>query len=400
MGSSPRAPMKLNTVVHIGFVVTGMVTTLLGPILPALAVRWSLDDAHAGYFFTAEFLGSIVGVGLSSLIVPRLGFTRSLAVSYVLLALGVGALGVESVPWQLGLAATAVYGFGLGIAIPATNLWVSETSAAKRAAALNVINLAWGIGAVALPAEVALALRGDHLHALFFIIAGAALVIAVAFGVARYHDALRPAHTGAADAPARWGLRVALATLFFLYVGTENGVAGWIATYADRLHVAAGQLWAATPAIFWAALLIGRGLAVPVLRRVAEAKLLAVGLLLAALGLVGLISAHGVAAVVTGTAIAGLGLSSVFPLLIAKISHHFGDAGTRVAGLLFAFAGLGGASLPWLVGFVAQRGAGLRAGLGVPLAAVLLMGLVLVMAGLLVETRSKNDAPPPAAATL
>jgi len=401
-----RPPLtKLNAVVHIGFVVTGMVTTLLGPVLPALAVRWSLDDAHAGYLFTSEFLGSIAGVALSSFVVPRLGFTRSLACSYLLLALGVAALGVGNAPWQLGLAAAAVYGFGLGITIPATNLWISESSGPRRAAALNVVNLAWGIGAVALPALVALAIRTDALRTLFFLLAGASLVIAVAFFTAPHHDALRPAASVGAGAPARWGLRAALAILFYLYVGAENGVSGWVAMYADRLHVTAGALWAADPSIFWGGLLLGRGIAVPILRRVSEAALLAAGLLLAALGILGLIGAHGIVAVIAGTAIAGLGFSSVFPLLIAKISHHFGDAGTRVAGPLFACAGLGGATLPWLVGFVSQHGeggagqaggAGLRIGLSVPLTAVLLMGFVLMFAGLL---REKEREAAPAAAT-
>lgn len=378
---------RLTAVAHVGFVVTGMVTTLLGPVLPALTARWSLDDPHAGYFFTAEFLGSIVGVGLSSLIVPRLGFTLSLAYSYVLLALGVGAIGVG--PWELGLAAAATYGFGLGIIIPATNLWVSQTSGPKRAAALNVVNLAWGIGAVSLPAAVAIAVRADHLRSLFLVIAGASLMIAVALFAEGRDKATSPAPRIQIGAPALWGIRAALAILFYLYVGAENAVAGWIAMYTDRLHVAAGTLWAATPSVFWGALLIGRALAVPVLRRVSEARLLPAGLLMAAIGVVGLIGANSMASVVVGTAIAGLGLSSVFPLLVAKISHHFGEAGPRVAGPIFACGGLGGATLPWLVGFASQRGGGLRTGLGVPLAAVLLMGLVLMVA-----SRTEGDDAP------
>lgn len=378
---------RLTAVVHIGFVVTGMATTLLGPVLPALAARWSLDDSHAGYFFAAEFLGSIAGVGLSSLIVPRLGFTLSLAYSYVMLALGVGAIGVG--PWELGLAAAATYGFGLGVIIPATNLWVSQTSGPKRAAALNLVNLAWGVGAVLLPAVVAVAVRADHLRSLLLGIAGASILIAVALFAEGHGEAIRPTPHIELDAPAQWGIRAALAILFYLYVGTENAVAGWIAMYADRLHVAAGTLWAAIPSVFWGALLLGRALAVPVLRRLSEAKLLSAGLLLAAVGVLGLIGANSMASVVAGTAVAGLGLASVFPLLIAKISHHFGEAGPRVAGPIFAFGGLGGASLPWLVGFASQHGGGLRTGLSVPLAAVLLMGLVLLVVG-----RTQGDDAP------
>src|SRR4051812_45444628 len=374
-------PSRLNAMVHLGFVVTGMVTTLLGPVLPLLAAQWSLDDTRAGYFFTAEFLGSIAGVALSGFIVPKLGFTRSLACGYTLLALGVGMLGVTSATWYLALAGAALYGFGLGITIPATNLWVAERSGAGRAAALNLVNLAWGIGAVAVPALVALAVRAHHLQWLLASIVAAAFVIAALFMSAPARDPVPGAPQADHQLFPQWRWRVALAILFYLYVGAENGVAGWIAMFADRLHVTAGQLWAATPSLFWGALLVGRALAPAMLRHISEARLLAAGLSLSALGVGALIAAHGFFAIVAGTIAAGLGMSSVFPLLIAKITQRFGENGARAAGPIFAFGGLGGATLPWAVGFVSQHGAGLRGGLSVPLGALLLMGVVLMLAG-------------------
>jgi len=36
-------------VLHAGFALTGVLTTLLGPVLPALSARWRLDDAQAGF---------------------------------------------------------------------------------------------------------------------------------------------------------------------------------------------------------------------------------------------------------------------------------------------------------------------------------------------------------------
>jgi MFS transporter, FHS family, glucose/mannose:H+ symporter len=383
---------RLRAVIYAGFVLTGMVTTLLGPVLPALAFRWSLDDSHAGYLFTAQFLGSTTGVILSSLIVPRFGFTLSLALSYVLLALGVGAMGAG--PWLLGLAAATTFGFGLGVIIPATNLWVSQTSGATPAAALNVVNLAWGIGAVSLPAVVAIAVRANLLGSFFLAIAGASLIVAIAlFSVAR-GEAILDSPPIYIDTPTLWGVRISLAILFYLYVGAENGIAGWVAMHTDRLHVAAGTTWAATPSVFWGVLLIGRGLAVPVLRRVSEARLLAAGLLMAAIGVILLIGASSLASVVIGIGVAGLGLSSVFPLLVAKVFHSFGEAGPYVAGPIFAFGGLGGATVPWLVGVASQRGGGLRTGLAVPLAAVMLMGLVLMIAARMERHEAPNAARP------
>src|SRR5271168_1605548 len=48
-------------IAHLGFVLTGVVNTLLGPILPIITRTWHLDDAQAGRLFAAQFLGAILG---------------------------------------------------------------------------------------------------------------------------------------------------------------------------------------------------------------------------------------------------------------------------------------------------------------------------------------------------
>lgn len=47
-------------VVYGGFVLTGVVTPLLSPVLRTLASQWSLTDVQAGRLFTAQFVGSVV----------------------------------------------------------------------------------------------------------------------------------------------------------------------------------------------------------------------------------------------------------------------------------------------------------------------------------------------------
>src|SRR6266850_1743052 len=87
-----RSSRMFITTVSAAFVLTGVVTTFLGPILPALASRWGLSDSRSGYFFTAQFLGSMLGVGVSSFLLPRSGFCFSLGLSYLLMAAGVSGL--------------------------------------------------------------------------------------------------------------------------------------------------------------------------------------------------------------------------------------------------------------------------------------------------------------------
>ena len=70
MSSSPRpsSPSKLpvstsgTLLVHFDFLLTGIVMTFLGPMLPALSARWSLTDERAGYMLFAQFFSSVFGM--------------------------------------------------------------------------------------------------------------------------------------------------------------------------------------------------------------------------------------------------------------------------------------------------------------------------------------------------
>ncbi|MGH9432782.1 MAG: MFS transporter [Terriglobia bacterium] len=365
-----------SAILHASFVVSGIVTTLLGPILPILSAKWSLTDAQAGYFFASQFIGSMVGVGLSSLLVPRWGYRRTLVLAFAVISVGMGA--IELMSWLMGLSSVFFYGIGLGLSIPATNLLVSDLFPDRRAAALNILNLAWGVGAVTSPALTALALRTHAAHSLFFGLAGAVALMAISLAWSR------GIHSGSqertSDPPKLLGPSVwrsplipVLALMFFLYVGTENAVSGWVATYAKHLSSGAGAVWLLAPSCFWAALLLGRGIAPTILRRLADLKLMVLGLLVAACGIAIILARSTLTGVFLGVALSGLGLASVFPITIAALSHCFGVMATRVAGAMFAMAGLGGATLPWLVGFLSTRYGSLRLALGVPLVSILIM---------------------------
>jgi fucose permease len=127
------------------------------------------------------------------------------------------------------------------------------------------------------------------------------------------------------------------------------------------------------PSFFWGALLVGRGLAPAALRYVSEARIVLGGLALATLGAVGLLSADSLDAVLAWITLAGFGLAAIYPILAAWISPTFGAATARLAGRIFAMGALGGATLPWLVGFLSTAFGGLKAGLIAPLAGGLLM---------------------------
>lgn len=363
-----------------GFVLTGVVTTILGPSLPILIARWSLNDVQAGEFFTTLFLGSLVGVGSSSVLLAWRGYRPALALGFAMMALGMA--GLISLAKVIALAGTAAFGFGFGAVSSSTNLRIGETAGSRRSAALSLLNLAWSVGALGCPPLVFAAVRSNSFAGLLYGIVGSAclLVLAVLLMPLEPHPESKVAADTQADAgTARLPVGIALGALFFLYVGTEAGISGWAAAHAKRIEAAPGTLWALAPMFFWAALLVGRGLAPMVLLRISESRLVLVGLIVTAMGTTVLLRAMSQIVAIGGVLMAGLGLSSLYPIFIAWLSKFYGRRARRVGGALFALAALGGATMPWFVGFLSAQGGGLRIGLLVPLAGCFAMLGVLAL---------------------
>jgi len=371
--AQPSSAIRL--MLHVGFIFTGVVTTLLGPLLPFLAARWALSDDRAGMFFTAQFLGSLAGVFLTSFLLPRRGFAFTLSLSFALMAAGIIALGIG--PWALGLASVALFGIGLGLNIPATNLWIAEAAPHRRAGALSILNFAWSLGAVSWPALAHFFLRSFGLRGLVTSLAACLGVLACAFILgASTSPRFSPSAAPTEAAPLRtWTHRTAFAlgVLFFLYVGTETALGGWVASYAKRIPGEAGSIWLLTPSAFWGALLLGRVSSPLLLSVVTEARLMLMGLLFAAAGAIALLAARTIPGVVLGASLAGLGLASIFPILVAWLRHLLGASATRASGPMFALGSLGGAVVPWAVGIVSTRAGALQPGLAVPLIAMVVM---------------------------
>ena len=264
----PAAPLR--RLVFAGFVLTGVATTILGPILPYLSARWSLNDSQAGFFFTAQFLGSLSGVGAFSLFSRRLGMRAVLLAGYLLMIAGVALLGSPAHP--VALLGMFLAGVSLGLVITASNLMVAAGPMAGRAAILSLLNVAWGVGAVLCPFLVATAAPRTGLQAFLLLLAGAVAILFLSLAASRApRYAVPSAAPLAAASPENMHCFAALASLallFFLYVGAENALGGWAASYAQRLasgHPHSAQL---TPALFWGTLLFGRIAAPALLQRV------------------------------------------------------------------------------------------------------------------------------------
>src|SRR5690348_15323787 len=131
------------------FIVLGVVTTLLGPILPLLSTRWPVTTAQLGTLFFWQFIPSTLGTLLSGAALSKRSFRLGVVLGVALCLLGVA--GLIWADWNLARGAVACYGFGLGVALPAINLAVAEANRTRRAAPVSLLNFAWGLGAISGP---------------------------------------------------------------------------------------------------------------------------------------------------------------------------------------------------------------------------------------------------------
>jgi MFS transporter, FHS family, glucose/mannose:H+ symporter len=379
--SEPQGHRNMLVLLFAGFVLSGIATTIIGPMLPIFIRRWSLDDGQAGFFSSIQFLAALGGTLASSAIAAWKGYRPALVLGFALMGAGLASLNADT--HKVALAATAAFGLGYGLITPGTNLFVAELGGAKSASLLNQLNFAWGAGAMACSPLIALALKRNGLSILLTgtAIFGGILVVGLlfaSFGVQQHGRDVSTA--GGASPKIGLGVTMALAAMFFIYVAMENGIGIWSAEYAKRLANGITGMTTLAPMFFYAGLTSGRGAAPLVLRRLHERKIVLGALSLAAAATALLIACRSLPVATLAVFLAGLGCASVYPIYIAWLSRWYGAGAKKIGGILFALASLGGSAGPGLVGAVSEYSGSLRIGLLVPLVcAITMIGLVLVL---------------------
>jgi MFS transporter, FHS family, glucose/mannose:H+ symporter len=369
----PSSNQKLILAAQIAFFPTGILTTILGPMLPLLIARWALTDTQAGNLFLIQFLASLVGVQLSGFLLARLGYRPSFLLGMLLMAAGAATLYTASP--SLGMVSIAVYGLGLGLIVPTDNLLIAEISTGSRTGAVSLLNFFWGVGAVFCSLTVAWA--AAHKMVPFFL--GSVSLFLVLLSIAA-RSLPFPAAASSTDRAIPWRecarnpIVWLFAAVFFLYPGAETAVGGWIGSYVARLG--ATRIAPLMPAFFWSALTAGRALGSFALRHLPEQRVLRTGYATASAGIALLLLAQNLTGVIAGALITGLSFATLYPINVARLSQHFGVAARSMGAVMFSLASIGPAIIPWLVGVTSQHTGSLRAGLLLPLGASIVLLLI------------------------
>jgi fucose permease len=342
----------------MSFFALGLITAALGPALPDLAANASSSLATIGAVFTALFLGSLIAQVVAGPLNDRLGQRPVLLAGIVLLAAGTCGI-AASYALPLTLACAVMAGLGHGAVDVSTNVLIAEVFAARSASALNLLNVFFGVGAVAGPALAGLTLRawGTALPALWL---GAGLMLLQAPFARRLASAPGAAQHGDHAAPGAALLRSpllwALGGLLLLYVGTETGIGGWTTTYMERTTAIGAAAAALVTAGFWLALTGGRVAGALLGARVTASTLLRLSLAGALAGAVLLAAGPGSAALTTAAVLLiGFCFGPIFPTALSIVTASFRRAPGTAASVAVAMGSLGGMLLPWVQGALLEH---------------------------------------------
>ncbi len=353
----------------------GVTISLLGPSLPGLAAATGLSLAQAGVFFTLFSGGSV----LSTLVVAR--FMDRPARHVLVLA---GALIMAGAQWlvassgSLAWASVAVALTGLAMSTAGTvpNALIVGLYRERAPQALNALHLCLGVGAFVGPLLVGVATRLGNDYTAVYRLAGTVMLLIG--GLWSFARPPQPERADPADRASAFGILLPLVTLFLfaiLYTGTEQAFGGWIFTYAQRMIAADATQASLFTSLFWLAILLGRLAATRgIYRRLSSLGLLAIGVLLGALGLaLVLVGSQNPPLLWIGVGLIGFGFGPVFPTALALSGQRVPGRAGMASSLLVAAGSVGAMTLPWASGaLMAQAGmVGGMAALLAPLAAML-----------------------------
>lgn len=340
---------------------------LPGAILPTLLVRWHLGDAQAGQLFFAAWVGSALG----SLSVR--GSLRTMLMLGSALVAG-AALSIATSDGHGANAFFALYGFGLGMTMTAITLTRQQqvVGAGKSTGTEMVrLNSTWAAGAVLCPALAARALLHGSLRPLLLCMAAFFVLLAAWAAMQSNHRAsIIPQSL---PWSALKSIPPGLICMIFLATGIEAATGGWLSTYTRR----GGDSVAATIAAltcFWAGLMVSR-----IFWSISDRWLTHDYVVRLSMGLMvfssALLIATGTGPIPTVAAfLLGFAIGPTYPLLLAWALRF------QRAGSIFFIAGVGAASLPWLMGVLSARTGSLRIGFVVPiLSAIAMLNLSLLL---------------------
>jgi fucose permease len=362
------------------FLINGFVMGTWASRIPAVAASFDLSPSQLGLLITASPVGALVGMLLSSHVLPRFGEKRTTIATQTVMAAGISLIGIAatflSSQFYLGVIGLFIFGLGIATTNIVVNLEAASLDRASGRTRMPFFHGAWSIGAASGAAVGALVTAwavpvGVH----FPVVTAVVLVVSVI--AVRFFPRLADSHNERPEPTFAERMRVwveprtLLIGVIVLAASFNEGTANNWLSYA-MVH---GLGWkeaqgALLVTVFTSSMVVGRFGGGWVVDRIGRAQALRVAFASAGVGVLLVVVLASPIGIVIGVCLWGLGASLGYPLGVSAAADDPHNAPARVAAVatVATIAGLAG---PTAIGLAAE-------GLGFPHAFVIVAVLVLV----------------------
>jgi fucose permease len=340
------------------FLVSGMLVSFLGAILPAWRYHIRDDFREVGYYFLSLNLGFLLSAAATHYVLPRRGVKFVLVLANGFACIGFLCLALSSPPvpaiWRL----LTVLGIGISAGLLNAGLFqtISPLYRHDRAATLNVAGAMFGLGCVI----TALLVAGTY-----FVYTVPSILILFAllpgFYAGIWAKAKIPSDRAMQQLPISQVLRdfrnpgaILFSLVLFFQFANEWSMAGWLPLFLIRRLGISPADSLLMLALFWAALLVGRIGSQLVLKKMNHGLLMLVSIVSALLGTIVLAFTNNGFGAVMGILFVGTGFASIYPLVVEKIGSRFPYYHPGFYNGIFSLGITGGLLAPWILGYVAQ----------------------------------------------
>ena len=347
------SPLPTTLTYYIAFIGLGMVSASLGPTISALADQTQVSLSQISYLFTARSLGFMLGAVVIGRSYDRIAGHPVITLMLLLIA---GMMALVPTTASLGFLIPIMFliGIGMGGVDLGGNTLLVWLHRERVGPYMNGLHFIWGAGAFLAPIIVAQTLVDDNIRWAYWLLA--VTILPVTLWLPRLTSPqAKPDEGGAQGAPGAPLLLGLVTAFFFLCVGAEVSVSGWIFTYTVDLGLADETSAAYLNSAFFGAITAARLLAILMASRFSARQILLVDLVICLIS-VGVITifATSLLALWIGVIGLGVGIASMFPTLLDLAQKYIPVTG-KVTSWFFLGASSGGMILPWLIGQFFER---------------------------------------------
>lgn len=356
--------LLLLSLIYLAFISLGLPDALLGSAWPAMYPVLDVPVSYAGIVSMIIAGGTIVSSLNTNRVIHRFGTGVVTAASVMMTAVALFGFSTSNAFWMLCLWAIP-YGLGAGAVDAALNNFVALHYASRH---MSWLHCFWGVGAAIGPYVMSYSLTvrnswqsGYSSIGIFQVILTAILFFSIPVwkkqeNTKKENQSANYKHLKISEAIKIKGVKQVLSA-FFAYCALESTAGLWASSYLVLYRGVEAEAAARWASLFYLGITFGRFLNGFVTEKLGNRKMIRIGLIVIAVGILAVILPVQTSLVsLVGLIMIGLGCAPIYPCIIHETPRNFGENNSQaIIGIQMASAYTGTTFMPPIFGFLAKN---------------------------------------------